>query len=44
MVAVCRRADQRGLLDENPTRAQIAPIARQVIRAMVRRGQIDPTG
>lgn len=43
-VAVCTRADKRGLLTQHTTAAQLAPIARQVIREMQRRGQIGATG
>jgi hypothetical protein len=40
IVAVCRRAAERNLLKQNVTRAQLAPIAREVMREMRRRGQI----
>jgi hypothetical protein len=44
IVDVCRRAEAAGLMDEDPDsaslRRKLTPIARKVIREMVRRGQI----
>jgi hypothetical protein len=40
IVEVCRRAVRRGILDDPDAKRKIVPIARQVIREMVRRGQI----
>jgi hypothetical protein len=45
IVATCRRADQRGLLDSPGHEAELRKIAEQVMLEMIRRGQIrDPRG
>jgi hypothetical protein len=45
IVATCRRADQRGLLDSPGQEPELQKIAGQVMLQMIRRGQIrDPRG
>lgn len=37
---MCRKAEEKGVLDDKNAKREVIPIARQVVREMVRRGQI----